>query len=296
MLFQSKCPARIAASLVYAATLLAGCNSQSYNSPDGYDLTHPQKNELGKSLNEISGINYNPDDTSLLAISDSKKKVIEIQLHKSKLKDYTGDVVGPDQDLEDIVRVNGTLYLLSSKGMIYEVPDKAKDTAGVKSYQLTINAILMDAKSVDFETLYYDPSVNGLIMLCKSCGFEKGVHTRSAFKFDLTSRSFDTSRFYTIGTEEIKKMLKDDNAQFDPSAAAINPINKMVYILSSAGKLLVIADPRGKVIAAYNLNPDDHPQAEGITFAPNGDMYISNEGKFGKATIQKIPYRQGLKK
>jgi uncharacterized protein YjiK len=69
-----------------------------------------------------------------------------------------------------------------------------------------------------------------------------------------------------------------------------------LYILSSAGNLLVITDTRGKAIAGYNLNPDDYPQAEGIAFAPNGDMFISNEGKQGKPTLKVFRYQSEKKK
>jgi hypothetical protein len=60
--------------------------------------------------------------------------------------------------------------------------------------------------------------------------------------------------------------------------------------LSSAGQLLVIADTKGRVEEVYPLNPDKFPQAEGITFAPNGTMYISNEGKYGHPTLLMFPY------
>ena len=87
-------------------------------------------------------------------------------------------------------------------------------------------------------------------------------------------------------------MLKNDDAKFEPSAAAIHPVNKRLYILSSAGQLLVITDTRGQVAEAYDLNPDLFPQAEGIAFAPNGDMYISNEGKSGAPTLLRFSYLQ----
>jgi hypothetical protein len=66
--------------------------------------------------------------------------------------------------------------------------------------------------------------------------------------------------------------------------------------LSSAGNLLVIADTRGKIIEAYNLDPDLFPQAEGIAFAPNGDMFITNEGKNGPPTLQLFKYQNSKNK
>lgn len=267
------------------------CNVQSYSSPEGYDFKKGEERELGKSLNEISGISYNDNDSSLLAISDSKKKIFEINIKHNKLRDYTKDVVEPDQDIEDIVNMENEVYLLSSKGVIYEVPAHVNDTpAVIKSYNF------WSKDQNDFESLYYDASANGLVMLCKDCAADKGKQHRSAYRFDLSTKQFDTSVFYTISSTDVKKLLKDDNAKFDPSSASINPLNKRLYILSSAGALLVIADTRGKPIEAFNLNPDKHPQAEGIAFAPNGDMYIINEGKYGKPTLQIFRYQTTGKK
>jgi uncharacterized protein YjiK len=287
-LFQTGCPLCYL-GLVCAITLLAGCDSQSYSSPEGYDLRKPEKAELGKVLNEISGISYNLNDSSLLAIADSKKKIFEISLKRGKLRDYTDDIVGPDQDLEDIVNLEKAVYLLSSKGQIYEVP-LGGDTATVNAYTLPSQG------KNDFESLYFDASVNSLILLCKSCASDKGQQRRSAFRFDLETKQFDSTEFFSISTNDVRKILKNDDAKFDPSAASIHPLNKRLYILSSAGNLLVVADTRGKIIEAFNLNPDEHPQAEGIAFAPNGDMFITNEGKFGTPTLQVFKYQTGKKK
>lgn len=287
MLFQNKC----LLLLLNVCCLLgiASCNIDPIETPQNYQINKPQKSELGKALNEISGITY-AGNGKLLAITDSKEKVIEIDIKAKKLRDYTSKVVGPDSDLEDIVLVDSTLYLLMSKGIIKEIPPGVKDTNGVKTYELNLNG------SNDFETLYYDPTANGLVLICKTCAHEKGAGIRTAFRFDLKEKTFDSSAFFTISKEEVKKLVKNSDAKFDPSAAAIHPLNKRLYILSSAGNLLVITDTRGKVIEAYHLNPDDFPQAEGIAFAPNGEMYISNEGKYGRPTLSIFPYQQQGKK
>jgi uncharacterized protein YjiK len=250
-------------------------------------MNKPQVMQLGKVLNEISGLVYT-EDNNLLAISDSKEKVFKIDLKTKKLKDFTDKVVGPDNDLEDLEKVGDTLYLLSSWGEIKSLSLQKKDSIlGV--YNLGLQG------QNDFETLYYDPTAHGLIMICKTCAHEKGKGIRTAFRFDLRTKTFDSIPFFTINKKDIEDLLKDKDAHFDPSAATISPIDKRLYILSSSSNLLVVADTRGAVIEVYKLNPDKFPQAEGIAFAPNGDMYISNEGKYGRPTLLYFPYRSGSK-
>ena len=205
MLNQTKCLLYRAALLVCAATLQTGCHHQSYTSPQGYDLDKGEKMELGKVLNEISGITYNPDNNTLLAISDSKEKVFELHISRHKLKDYTDKVVGPNSDLEDIVKAGNDIFLLGSKGIIYELPRKDSDSTAVKSYTFSTT------EGNDFETLYYDPSINSLVMLCKNCVSDKGRGLRSAYRFDLANRQFDTSAYYTMPVDDVKKLLKDDH-------------------------------------------------------------------------------------
>lgn len=287
-LFQAICHVLRAMCIVYAVTLLSSCNNANYNSPAGYDLSKPQLMNLGKVLNEISGLTYNNDNNTLLAVSDSKEKIFEINIERRKLKDFTERVVGTRSDLEDLVKVDSVVFLLGSRGVIYKVPlIKHIDTSAVVKYELS-----QDAKN-DFESIYYDPTVNGLVLLCKSCasGESEGVHY--AYRFNLHTNSFDSDPFYAINDKDVKKVIKEDNIRFMPSAAAIHPITKRLYILSSASNILVIANIHGQILEAYHLNPANFPQAEGIAFAPNGDMYISNEGKYGgRATLQVFPYQQ----
>lgn len=242
--------------------------------------------ELGKVLNEISGMTYYPQHQSLLAISDSKEKVIEINPRLKKLKDVTPVLTQSAPDFEDVVLLDSTIYILSSKGELWMVPIYADSALEPQTFDLGIPG------KNDFETLYYDSAAHGLIMLCKECDMEKGEHIRTAFRFDLATKTFDAQPYYTISTKAVEEAVQDSKADFNPSAAAIHPLTNQLYILSSAGQLLVIADTKGKVLEAYKLKPELYPQAEGIAFAPNGDMYISNEGKYGKPTLSLFPYRK----
>lgn len=272
--------------MLWAVVLCTACSDGSYSSPRGYELHKPAQRELGKSLNEISGIFFVPGDDALLAVSDAKRNIFRIDLRRQKLSDKFKHFY-QQEDFEDVVQVANAIYVLISRGSIVEVPLDKPDSVNV--YDLNLRG------KNDFETLYYDPKVKGLVMLCKSCEADEEDDVRSAYLLRLQDKQFDASPFYTISSEQVKKVLKNDNAEFKPSAAAIHPIEDRLYILSSAGQLLVIADAHGKVEEVYRLNPDQHPQAEGIAFAPNGAMYIANEGKFGAATLKMYSYKKSLR-
>lgn len=277
-------------SCVTCTVTLAACKFSSYSGPAEYQIANPERIELGKVMNEISGINFIPATGKILAISDSKEQVYQLDPQNLKITNYTGKLVASNSDLEDVVKVGASIYLLKSIGEIVEVPDNATDSFKLNYYRLPITG------RNDFETLYYDSTANGLIMICKACESEIGKSVRTAYRFDLTSKTFDSTSFFTISKDEVKAILKTTEAKVNPSAAAIHPINGNLYVLSSAGNLMIITDTRGKVLDAYNIHPDDFPQAEGITFAPNGDMFISNEAKHGTPTLLKFLYQSPKKK
>ena len=283
MLSQTQCPGILPLLFLSASLACISCSDRSYGSPKGYDVKKPEVRELGKSVNEISGLTYNTDDSSLLAVSDSKRKIFQLDLSREKLKDYA-EKMYTQSDFEDLVKIDTIIYVLISDGTIISMPLHVADSSRTVVYPSPFRG------KNDFETMYYDPNANGLIVICKECEAEKGQKKRNAYRFDLNEKAFDDAPFYSISTKDVEDLVKNDDAEFKPSAAAIHPIEKNLYILASAGSLLVITDTKGKVLEAFNLNPDKYPQPEGIAFSPNGTMYISNEGKYGTPSLLIFPY------
>ena len=249
------------------------------NTPKNYNLRRPVQMVIEKKLNEISGIFYLKKEDHLIAIADDKKKIYSLT-QNGQVSDYY-DPELPSQDFEDVIKVDSTVYTLISNGTIVAI---SKNDAGLMSTEYPF----WGTGKNDFETLYYDSTARGLIILCKSCEVDKGKKLRNAFRFDLLSRQFDKAPFYGIKIQEVADVLKDGKVEFKPSAAAIHPLTNKLYILASSGNLLIIADKMGKIEDAFRLNPAVYPQAEGIAFAPNGDMFISNEAKLGKPTLLKL--------
>lgn len=255
----------------------------SPNTPKNYVLPRPKKMILDKKLNEISGLYYLTDEKAMLAIADDKQKIYRIT-PDGKESDYFEAELGTGEDFEDVTKVGTSVYVLSSKGTIVEV---SPTDSGFQVNKYPFGATGKN----DFETLYYDPAAKGLIMVCKSCANEKGKDLQAAYRFDLAGKQFEAQPYYTISGKDVRNSLKDGKVEFKPSAAAIHPIEKRLYILSSAGNLMVITSLKGVVENVYRLNPTLYPQAEGIAFASNGDMYVSNEAKLGKPTLLYIPYK-----
>lgn len=277
-------PCSLPCLLLLLFTCFSSCQLLwSPNTPKAYVLPRPKKMILDKKLNEVSGLFYLPNENAMISVADDKQKIYRIT-QDGAVNHYFKEDVGPQEDYEDVVKVDSTVYVLISSGIIVAV--KPTDSG-----LLTNRYPFWSTEKNDFETLYYDPDSKGLIMLCKKCESERGQNIRTAYRFDLAGKRFETTPFYTISSKAVQANLKDGKVDFEPSAAAIHPLEKQVYILSSAGNLLVIADLKGTVRHVYRLNPSLYPQAEGIAFAPNGDMYMTNEAKLGKPTLLHIPYK-----
>lgn len=250
----------------------------------GYSFSSPdEKMELGKHLHEISGMAWIPGKDHILAENDEKGQIFTLDFINKK--DELGKVkFGGKGDYEDIVYTDTAIYMLVATGGIVRV--------STKDSSLITQEFTLPGEKNEFETLYLDEDRKSLIMLCKECDHEKDK-IRAAYRFDLTTNSFDPSPIFTIDIEEIKNILSDSKAEFKPSAAGISPVDGKLYIVASVGKLIVVADKKtGKVEKVFRIDPVLYNQPEGMTFAPNGDLYISNEGGEGIATILKFVYKK----
>ncbi len=246
----------------------------------GYSLSSPdEKMDLGKHLKEISGMAYIPRKDKILAENDEKGDIFTIDF-TNKIDLVNKEKFGGKGDYEDMVYTDSAVYMLISSGIVSKV--FTKDS----SFTTTEFDLKLDGKN-EFEAMYLDADGKSLILLCKDCSKEKNK-VRNAYRFDLVTEKFVSEKAYTIDVSTIQDFLKDEKAEFKPSAAGINPLNGKLYIVASVGKLMVIATIDGVVDNVVKLDPVLFNQPEGLTFAPNGDLYISNEGGEGVATILKF--------
>lgn len=274
------------AQLLLYILLLHGCgfnngNKKKIGSPAGYNLGEPQKIFLPESLDEISGIVY-MNDTLIVAENDEEGKIFAINPTRSKTPAVFS--FGKNGDFEDMAFTGKDWYVLRSDGHLYLLTNVFTDSCHHQKIESTF-------KDSEFEGLYYDAARNSLMMVCKSCNGDNDKKEVSVFAFNTETKTWNTSPAFKLNVEEIANKSGKDKLHFKPSAAAVNPADGNLYIVSSVNKLLVVADLNGVIKEAYNLPPGSFKQPEGISFAPNGDMYISNEAAEGTANILLFKYK-----
>lgn len=267
-----------------AATSFNSCYSKKESkkntpSPEGYDLNKPVVVKLPTSLDEISGISYYSKDSSVFGIADDKGAIYKIKSGPSlnKWKFSNG------ADFEDVVRIDSSFYILQSNGDIHKVIFNG-EVAQTETYKFELS------ENNEFEILYADSNDNKLVLICKDCESDNKKKL-TTYAFDPANNTFSENS-YTIDIQRAAAMANEDKMKFKPSAAAINPVDKCLYIISSINKMLMVCDASGLVKNVYQLDETLFKQPEGITFKPGGDMIVSNEsGGTGTATLLFFKYK-----
>jgi uncharacterized protein YjiK len=255
-------------------------------SPPHYNFQQPQTTKLQLEMKEISGLIWDGAINQFLAHNDELGKIFYLDRDSKQILKQVS--FGSTGDYEDIALVGSVPYVLKSDGTIFRI---LVDSAGGRTAQATELAKLEVEGSVDFETMYYDTTRRALILICKNCKMDNKA-TVSAFAYYVDSTGFDTKPVFSINAAKVDSMAPKETSKLQPSAARIHPRLNKLFIISSAANLLVVADTDGNVESVHRLTPKMFPQPEGLTFNKTGDMYISNEGVTGHATILRFPFVQ----
>ena len=264
---------------------IASCKPKRfiYKSPPHYNFALVLPLKLDLKIKEISGVVWDNHKDEFIAHNDEKGTIFYLDKNNAGIvKEFQFST--SKGDYEDIAIAKDNVYVLRSDGMLYRI---VADSAGSqKSFDL--GKIELSGQ-VDFETLYYDPERNALIMICKNCDADE-KKVVSAYAYYPDSVGFVNKPIYSIDVAKVKELSPRETSRFQPSAARIHPVLKKLFILSSASNQLVITDLEGNVEGVYMLSKKLFPQAEGLTFKTNGEMFISNEALGEKATLLKFNY------
>src|SRR5690349_18962842 len=220
--------------LLFPVLALSYCTAKkkTYQSPEGYDMGQAAQIKLPLELDEISGVTYYPPDSSLFAINDEKGWLYKLK-RGQEIKRWK---FSNGADFEDVVLVDSIFYVLQSNGNIMRLSFGNQNTVAVQQYYFPQTG---EAEN-EFEILYFDSTKQKFILICKDCETDK-KRTLTTFSFDPFAGKYSDSSF-TINVQEIANAMGEEKMKFKPSAAAINPKNGLLYIVSAINKLLVVTD------------------------------------------------------
>ena len=244
-----------------------------------YNLESPTKFfELPAILKEISDLDFTKEN-EIMCVQDELGVIFTLNTTDATIShQYKFGLKG---DYEGVCFLNDTLvYVLQSDGNLFEITHYKEDE------KREIHKIGLYLSSFDHEGLCYDKKSNQLWVAAKSpplrIGEEKKL--RDIYSFDFKKRQLSDAPIFELDTRKLQEKAHKNGLplfkakEFRPSALAIHPITQDIYILSSANHTLLILSHKGKFKYLEGLNKKIFRQPEGITFAPNGDMWISNEG------------------
>jgi len=240
------------------------------------NLKVKEKWELPSILLEVSGIEYiSPgrfaciqDELGTIFIYNTSNSTIEKEIK----------FAGPG-DYEDLALNGNKAYIVRSDGLLFEVDLKTNET---QELQTGFNA------SNNIEGLFYEQEANRLLLAMKNPDPTHDGQS-SIYAYSLKEKKTSQQPVYSIRHKDtaLNSTAKKKLKAIMPSAVAIHPVTKEIYITDGPGSRLIIMDKSGKVNTMYELGREFF-QPEGISITESGEIYISNEGKKQPANIMRI--------
>ena len=162
----------------------AGKKNDKKHVASGYNLDRPMEIKLPTELDEISGLAFVAEDTSLLAIVDERGILYKIHLNDvNKIERWR---FGKNGDYEEVLLIKDDIWVLRSDGKLFNPHIYDADSAVTEVYDFP-------DKGNEFEAMYYDSQVNSIILICKDCESDKKKYL-SSYSFSLDSFGLSGAR------------------------------------------------------------------------------------------------------
>ncbi len=288
--------------IVFVSLLMFSCVDQEVASQKmtlPYDLLKPaEQYTLPAVLHEVSGVTW-LDSTSVACVQDEHGIVFIYDLRK---KEITRELAfGYEGDYEGVTIAGRSIYILRSDGGVYEIPDyRSQSTAA------TAHAVLLP--SSNYEGLCYDSARRRLLISSKGKVDEESREDRFVYAFDLATKKPGANPAFRFSIVDVTQFAVDQKLQepyrltpkgrsvpnyvkMRTSELAIHPHTGHLYMLAAADHMLLVFDQKGRILHIEKLDQALFNQAEGLTFSPEGDMIITNEGGEDVPTMLRFAYK-----
>jgi len=240
---------------------------QNVNLP--YDFENPtEKYALPDKLKEISGLSYYKKN-QLVCVNDEQGKIFIYDINEKKIVDKIP--FGKDGDYEGVEVVGDEVFVLKSNG-------KLKGFKIGEAFEREIDC--SEPEVIEYEGLGYDSKSKYLLLVAKER--KKDVDDKKM----IYAYDFDRKVLFKHIAIPQDQVRDDANGKdFRPSGIAVHPQTGQTFVIASDGKKLLILSEKGQKETLISLNPKIFQQPEGICFSPDGQLFISSEGKNGGGYI-----------
>jgi len=237
--------------------------------------TPPKQVNLFPGLMEVSGLALGPNNT-VYTHNDEHGIVYQLRTNDGEIeRAFALGEPTIEKDFEGIEIYNNRVYLLSSRGKIYEAP------IGAHKSRVKYNAY--DTGVGDFcetEGLARGPDTDTgsptFLILCKKPKSKESKDRVLIYRWDLGEHLAVTEPWLNISR---KSVTDGSSKKFNPSAIEWSETHQQLFLLSAKSDRFASLRRDGTVIQKRKLSNDLHQQAEGITLLPTGDIMIADEGK-----------------
>ena len=240
--------------------------------------------ELPRRLREISGLAMTGDQR-LLAHNDEAGVVFEIDVRDGSIvKEFQladgGNPVA--DDFEGIAVADGRIYLVTSSGRLYEFHEGAEGA----SVLFTVYATGA-GRDCEIEGLAHDEGRRELLLMCKNARTEDLLGKLAIFRWSIDDRRLRDDSPTVIPVLDFARRIEAN--RYRPSGIEQHPVSGNYFVVAARPDAVAEVTPGGKVVAVRRFRAEWHRQVEGITFAADGALIVSDEGGRGRASLTLYP-------
>ena len=240
--------------------------------------------KLSSHLEEISGLAMTRDNR-LLAHNDERGIIFEIDYQNGSIVKafQLTDMKNPiASDFEGIATIDDQIYLVTSSGRIYECQE------GTAGESVLFNVYTTGVgRDCEIEGLAYDESQQALLLMCKDARSADLEGKLAIYHWSIDEKQLKKDAHTVIPVVEFARHIKGKN--FQPSGIERHPISGNYFIVAARQGAIAEITPGGKVVAVREFPAQWHRQTEGITFAADGTLIVSDEGAGRKARLTLYP-------
>lgn len=256
--------------------------------------THTLTFSLPRELREISG---------MAPVDETKIACIEDETGTAYLIDVSGAPIvrtqfGPKGDYEAMALAHGRFYVVRGDGILLELTGVSFEFGFGLAGQFPLLS-----PYEEFESLTYD-SVSNLLLTVPKGGSKDKAGTKSErpiYGFSLESRSWLVKPVLVLDRKVVVQQAKSKGLdlpvrrtnkgklktdfKMQISALAVSPLDGHYFAMCGPDYTILRFDRAGKLIDTHVFQPEDLPQAEGLSFTPSGTLMVSSESDSGPAVL-----------